>query len=135
MASKSSDRDRKLDIAFNKVYALIKKTVVDSMNLIGEDAVKESALRAPIDTGNLRGSHRQEVNVNNDSFIYTEISANTRYAIYMHEWFYNLGPRSRLAGPLVGRKYLWRAVHHNLVKYRRFLRNNIKTSIRRNFRS
>lgn len=92
---------------------------------------------APIDKGTLRGSANAEVQ-NKGLWIVGEVAFSAvnngfNYAIWTHEYTYELGPQSKaapgFAGYSVGNKYLSRPLEGESSKYFRWWADAIKEAI------
>lgn len=128
--------DKELDESFDKLFEVINSNAKRTITLITEDCLSEAQIRAPIKTGNLRGSGRAEVFISESpTRIRGIVSFNTSYALRVHESQFRLGARSAQAGPLVGNKYLTRALNDNLEKYYLFFSREMNKAILKSFKS
>lgn len=111
---------RKAEATGKDVVKLAEKTVDTVVNKLEEETVK----RMPVDEGFLEKSidHKVEKGGSvHDTWGVVWIPTNSpasEYAMWMHEMFYNLGPRSRdkqntSPAVTVGRKYMERAMDEN----------------------
>lgn len=110
-----------------------------AMTDVGHYLKGETQKRTPVDEGNL---------TNDVSFVvipYKSSSAvclfipsnapSSKYAVWIHEGEYNLGPNSRLkqakseAGIVVGRKYITRAIMENQKTVMKIIEAKLKTSV------
>jgi HK97 gp10 family phage protein len=67
------------------VLRAISKAEKRALHAIGEFVTSEAKVRAPVDTGNLRGSIENEVIDNDKSVV---IGTNTEYAVYVEKGTY-----------------------------------------------
>jgi len=112
---------------------LIRSEVAKLLNDIADKALEEVVLRVPFLTGALQNSvDAEHANINDlTSSVY--ISANApagKYALKMHEAFYNLGEKSiqkqTKTGVQVGRKYMDRALQENEDKFALYFLEGIR---------
>ena len=105
----------------DKADKRVQDKCVDIITALTDKLEEESVLRSPIDEGFLEKSHQKRIVRNPHNPVgYVYIPANapaSDYALYMHEWVYELGRRSREKQASVhvevGRKYLERALSEN----------------------
>ena len=123
---------KNLNLVKDKLAREVSKEIVEHCG----EAVREGAeKRAPLDTGKLETSievkttygftggggagYRGIVSVSSGS-------AAGKYAGYMHEFFYNLGPKSEQKqssqSEIVGRKYLERSVNENVPQLSMYIK-------------
>lgn len=118
--------------------------IVDGCYRIVDDVtdklMEESIRRCPVDEAMLEASHEKSVKktpIVKDIVGRVFIPANSPaadYAVYMHEWTYNLGPRSaeKQAGSsvTVGRKFLERALDENARAFGLYIIKKLKELLR-----
>ena len=94
---------------------------VRAMNAVGGYVRGEAQDLAPVDKGFLTADIINTTKINSKSYsavIYVPSNApSSKYAIKMHEGFYNLGKNSKIkqkkVGKVVGRKFITRAMYGN----------------------
>jgi len=92
-----------------------KISAVAAMKQVAIEVQRESMLRAPIDTGNLRGSHRTKIFARGAK-IWAAIYLTAAYALFVHE----ASPDTQFQSPAPrGRKFLERGMRAAMPTIRR----------------
>lgn len=103
---------------FQKRAAKVKTFTPKAMRDIGQDLLGKSVERAPVDTGDLRGSGFAEVNGNETTVGFTAV-----YALRQHEELQYNHPQGGEA------KYLENPLKENTNKYIQWLKESTKKAV------
>lgn len=124
------------DLIERRLLALVtshRSGVPRDMDLIAADLLSRAADLCPVLTGDLIRSGRVAGNTTtagSGSVVRRTVSFGTKYAVWIHEAHYNLGPVSRRKsgtedGP-VGRKFLERPFRKHADRYKAFLARGVE---------
>ena len=107
----------------NRISDELKDELGDSLTTAGLDLKGKAQNRAPIDTGDLRGSAVVEVNVNSTE-ISAEVGFGTKYALKQHEDLSLNHPQGGEA------KYLENPLKENARRYFRWVTESVRRVLR-----
>ena len=131
---------RNLDAAVRRLLDRHRDVRHTAMLQVADFLRGEAQRRCPFDAGNLAGDIRGDTEINQKSetvCLYVPVNApSAKYAIPMHEHFYNLGENSKAkqgeVDVTVGREYLTRAITENMDEIRRRIMFTLHRETERN---